>query len=108
MNPRDLRQPAWLFTQRRLLQSREEVLLTRLFPPAGYRVCARQIEPGAPTVCFAQYHPRARQRHRHTIRTFYGFRACDSAASRLLLKEIAGLVRSQVKPKVLFWRCIDV
>ena len=31
--------PAWLFTQRRLLQSREEVLLTRLFPPAGYRVC---------------------------------------------------------------------
>jgi Domain of unknown function (DUF4158) len=34
--------------------------------------------------------------------------ACDSAASRLLLKEIAGLVRSQVKPKVIFWRCIDV
>ena len=50
----------------------------------------------------------ARQRHQHTIRTFYGFRACDSAASRLLLKEIASLVRSQVKPKVIFWRCIDV
>ena len=31
--------PAWLFTQRRLPQSREEVLLTRLFPPAGYRLC---------------------------------------------------------------------
>jgi Domain of unknown function (DUF4158) len=59
-------------------------------------------------LCRPQYHPRARQRHQHTIRTFYGFRACDSAASRLLLKEIAGLVRSQVKPKVIFWRCIDV
>jgi hypothetical protein len=32
----------------------------------------------------------------------------DSAASRLLLKEIAGLVRSQFEPKVIFWRCIDV
>jgi len=52
-----------------------------------------QLEAGAPTVDFAQYHPRAHQRHQHTIRTFYGFRACDSAASRLLLKEIAGLVR---------------
>jgi hypothetical protein len=75
------------------------------FHPRDIDYVARQLEPGAPTVDFAQYHPRARQRHQHTIRTFYGFRACDSAASRLLLKEIAGLVRSQVKPKVIFWRC---
>ena len=78
------------------------------FHPRDIEYVARQFEPGASTVDFAQYHPRARQRHQHTIRTFYGFRACDSAASRLLLKEIAGLVRSQVKPKVIFWRCIDV
>jgi hypothetical protein len=78
------------------------------FHPRDIEYVARQLEPGAPTVDFAQYHPRARQRHQHTIRTFYGFRACDPAASRLLLKEIAGLVRSQVKPKVIFWRCIDV
>jgi hypothetical protein len=78
------------------------------FYPRDIEYVARQLEPGVPTVDFAQYHPRARQRHQHTIRTFYGFRACDSAASRLLLKEIAGLVRSQVKPKVIFWRCIDV
>jgi hypothetical protein len=38
----------------------------------------------------------------------YGFRAFDLAACRLLLKEIAVLVRSQVKPKVIFWRCVDV
>ena len=59
-------------------------------------------------LCGHNKFPRAHQRHQHTIRTFYGFRACDAAASRLLLKEIAGLVRSQVKPKVIFWRCIDV
>ena len=78
------------------------------FHPRDIEYVARQLEPGAPTVDFAQYHPRARQRHQHTIRTFYGFRASDSAASRPLLKEIGGLVRSQVKPKVIFWRCIDV
>ena len=78
------------------------------FHPRDIEYVARQLEPGALTVDFAQYHPRARQRHEHTIRTFYGFRACDSAASRLLLKEISGLVRSRVKPKVIFWRCIDV
>ena len=76
------------------------------FHPRDIEYVARQPEPGAPTVDFAQCHPRARQRHQHTIRTIYGFRACDSAASRLLLKEIAGLVRSQVKPKVIFWRWI--
>ena len=29
-------------------------------------------------------------------------------ASRLLLQEIAGMVRSQVKPKVMFWRCVGI
>src|SRR5438132_3174855 len=68
----------------------------------------RQLELGVPMVDLASYHPRARQRHQFTIRPFYGFGAFDLAACRLLLKEIAGLVRSQVKPKVIFWRCIDV
>jgi hypothetical protein len=44
---------------------------------------------------FLQYHSKTR-------------RAFDLAACRLLLKEIAVLVRSQVKPKVIFWRCVDV
>ena len=59
-------------------------------------------------VDLASYRPRARQRYQFTIRTFYGFRAFDLAACRLLLKEIAVLVRFQVKPKVIFWRCVDV
>jgi hypothetical protein len=45
------------------------------FHPRDIDYVARQLEPGASTVDFAQYHPRARQRHQHTIRTFYGFRA---------------------------------
>jgi hypothetical protein len=34
------------------------------FHPRDIEYVARQLEPGAPTVDFAQYHPRARQRHR--------------------------------------------
>jgi hypothetical protein len=48
--------------------------------PRDIEYVARQLEPGAPTVNFAQYHPRARQRHQHTIRTFLwfpGLRLCD-------------------------------
>src|SRR6516164_238497 len=70
----------------------------RFYSPGSFHLrdieyVARQLEPGAPTVDFTQYHPRAHQRHQHTIRTFYGFRACDSAASRLLRSEIFQLTR---------------
>ena len=60
--------------------------------------------PGSTLV---DYNPRTRQLHEITIRTFYGFRVFDPEARRLLLKEIAGMVRSQLKPKVMLWRCID-
>jgi hypothetical protein len=59
-------------------------------------------------VHLASYHPRAHQPHQFNIRTFYGFRAFDLAAWRLLLKEIAVLVRFQVRRKVIFWRGVDV
>ncbi len=56
---------------------------------------------------FARYSARIRQFHEITIRRFYGFRVVDPAASRLLLQEIADMVHSEVKPKVIFWRCVD-
>jgi hypothetical protein len=85
----------------------------RFFSPGAFHrrdieYVTRQLELGDRMADLASYHPRARQRHQFTIRTFYGFLAFDPAACRLLLKEIAVLVRSQVKPKVIFWRCVDV
>jgi hypothetical protein len=56
---------------------------------------------------FVRYSARIRQFHEITIRKFYGFRIVDPAASRLPLQEIADMVHSQVKPKVIFWRCVD-
>jgi Domain of unknown function (DUF4158) len=55
----------------------------------------------------SDYNPRTRQLHEITIRTFYGFRVFDPEACRLLLKEIAGMVRSQLKPKLMLWLCVD-
>jgi hypothetical protein len=34
------------------------------------------------------------------IREFYSFRACDEDARQLLLEEIVGMVRSQIKPQL--------
>src|SRR5215469_7323109 len=49
----------------------------RASPPRDVEYVARQLEPVAPTGGFADYHPRALQRHQSTIRAFYGFRVFD-------------------------------
>src|SRR5260221_11464602 len=53
------------------------------FHPPDIEYVPRQLEPGAPTVDFAQPHPPARQRHHHKTRTFYGCPGWHSEASRL-------------------------
>lgn len=85
----------------------------RFFPPSAFHprdidYVARLLEPTAPTVGAVEYHPRTHQRHQTSIRAFYGFRVFTSDASRLLLKDIASMVQSHVKPKVIFWRCVDL
>jgi Domain of unknown function (DUF4158) len=67
---------------------------------------ARQLELEDPRFDFSDYNPRTRQFHEITIRTFYDFRVFDSEARRLLLKEIASMVRSQLKPKLILL-CVD-
>jgi hypothetical protein len=82
------------------------------FPPSAFHrrdleYVARQLELEDPWFDFSDYNPRTRQLHEITIRTFYGFRVFDPVARRLLLKEIAGMVRSQLKPKLMLWLCVD-
>ena len=47
-------------------------------------------------------------RHREFILDFYGFKPFRPHGHPALTEEIARLVRSQIKPKVIFWRCVDV
>ena len=68
---------------------------------------AGQLELADHPIDLKDYSRRTRQFHQHTIRTFYGFRLFDPEACPFLLGEIVGMVRSQLKPKVIFWRCVD-
>jgi hypothetical protein len=84
----------------------------RFFPPSAFHrrdleYVARQLELEDLSFDISDYNPRTRQLHEITIRTFYGFRVFDPEARRLLLKEIAGMVRSQLKPKLMLWLCVD-
>jgi len=68
---------------------------------------AGQLELADHPIDLKDYSRRTRQFHQHTIRTFYGFRLFDPEACPFLLGEIVGMVRSQLKPKVIFWRCVE-
>ena len=49
-----------------------------------------------------------RQWHQDFILEFYGYRRFDRHALRVIEKEISSMMRSQLKPKLIFWRCIDI
>jgi TnpA family transposase len=84
----------------------------RFFPPSTFRprdieYVAHELGLSDPTFDPTDYSERTRQRHACMIREFYGFRAFDEDARQLLLEEIVGMVRSQIKPKLMLWRCVD-
>ena len=47
-------------------------------------------------------------RHRKAILEFYGFKDYDTAAKRFLEKEIEAMVQSQLKPRLIFFRSVDI
>lgn len=46
--------------------------------------------------------------HRQLILDFYGFHRYDASAKKLIQQEVSEMARSQLKPKLIFWRCIDL
>lgn len=49
-----------------------------------------------------------RQWHQDIILEFYGYRRFDKNALKILEQEILFMIRSQLKPKLIFWCCIDI
>ena len=39
---------------------------------------------------------------------FYGYRRFDQKDENFVVEEITEMVRSQLKPRLIFWRCIDL
>jgi len=84
----------------------------KFFAPSDF--CQRDIEYVAAQLSFsetrfdfADYGDRTRQRHQALILKFYGFRAFDHQMRHFLIEEIDRMVSSQLKPKLVLWRCVD-
>ena len=46
--------------------------------------------------------------HRQLILDFYGFQKFNKCSERFLQQEVSEMARSQLKPKLIFWRCVDL
>ncbi|MFV0475396.1 MAG: Tn3 family transposase [Pikeienuella sp.] len=75
------------------------------FAPRDIAHIARLI--GASDAPAIAYPPRTRQRHQQRILEFYGFAPFDKAAEAALTVEIATMVRTHLKPRLIFGRCVD-
>ena len=56
----------------------------------------------------ACYAPATAFRHQQTILDYYGYRRFDKNAESFIKAEIASMICAQLKPKLIFWRCVDV
>ena len=55
-----------------------------------------------------QYVQSTRHWHQDIILEFYGYRRFDQQSLDAISEEIISMMRSQLKPRLIFWRCIDV
>ena len=54
------------------------------------------------------YSRQSQHRHQQRILNFYGFRAFDQKARDFIVQEAETMARSQLKPRLIFWRCVDL
>ena len=85
----------------------------RFFAPQTFRsvdveYVAKRLGLSLDAVDLSTYDKQSVARHQEIILQQLGFRAFDPTAGTLLDHEIAGLVRAQLKPRLIFWRCVDL
>ena len=84
----------------------------RFFAPEDYhardiRHAAHQLELPA-TFAAADYPARTRRRYERLILQFHGYRRFDGRAEDFLAREVAIMAEAHLKPKLIFWRCLDL
>ena len=85
----------------------------KFFKPQDYHQCdieyvAHQIGLLTEQLFYEDYAPRARQRHEKQILDYYGYGRFDEVAEGLIKREIDSMMCAQLKPKLIFCRCVDV
>ena len=68
----------------------------------------RQLGLSLDAVDLASYDKQTVARHQDLILQYTGFHVFDAVAQTLLSQEIAGMVRVQLKPRLIFWRCVEL
>jgi Domain of unknown function (DUF4158) len=91
----------WLFP------GHEEVFPAKNFHLQDINYVASKLGLSIERVELDEYNDRTRQKHQLSILKFYGCRAFDGKAKIFLTEEIDAMVRSQLKPRLIFWRCVD-
>jgi TnpA family transposase len=81
---------------------------TRTFHPQDIEYVAGRTGLRLEEIKLDDYPKETSSRHRAFILDFYGFKSFRPHGRPVLAEEIARLVQSQIKPKVIFRRCVDV
>ena len=76
------------------------------YPPQDVAYVACQLEISPDTVEVSSYDETTSRRHRHFIREHLGYRSFDEHAQQQVREHLQPLIRSQVRPKVLFQESI--
>lgn len=85
----------------------------KFFRPQDYHerdieYVARQIGLPPEKYVAEAYAPRSRRRHEKLILDFYCYRRFDKDAGSFIKNEITSMICAQLKPKMIFYRCVDV
>lgn len=69
---------------------------------------ARQLALPEESFVPKNYTKTTRLRHEHLLLEFYGFKRFDTSTEKFISEEITNMARAQLKPKLIFWRCVDL
>ena len=68
----------------------------------------KRIGVGLNKIKIDSYDKTTYQRHQKIILEYYGFREFDENAKQIIVKEIASMIRSQLRPKLIMLRIIEI
>ena len=89
-------------------QATKQFFPVRTFHPHDIEYVAARVGLSPDAVAIDSYDKQTLARHQQLILKFHAFRAFDQKARAFLAAEIVAMVRSQLKPRLMFWRCVDL
>jgi Domain of unknown function (DUF4158) len=78
------------------------------FRPADVEYVANRLGVALDSVDLSTYDKQSVARHQEIILQQLGFRAFAPTTQTWLEHELVSLVRAQLKPRLIFWRCVDL